>query len=130
MLLLKKLIYNTPVRYFAVTLCGFLVDFFVYAILVAVELSVYLANLLGFCVGATANVLLIRSFVFRESRHSLLIDVILTIIANGLVFFLGSLFLWIFVERMRSDPFIAKLIANGMTFSLNYVTRTYFFSRK
>lgn len=129
-MLLKKLIYNAPVRYFAVTLCGFLIDFLVYATLVATGLSIYIANLLGFCIGATANVLLIRSFVFRESRHSLPVDIILTIMANGMVFFIGLILLWVLVEGMRLDPYITKLIANGVTFILNYVIRTYYFSRK
>lgn len=129
-MLLKKLICSAPFRYFAVSACGFFIDFLVYAVIVAAGQSIYLANVIGFCVGASVNVLLIRRFVFMESRHSLLTDILLTIAANGMILFMGLLLLWFQVERMRLDPYIAKLIANGVTFALNYVTRAYYFSRK
>jgi putative flippase GtrA len=110
--------------------CGFCVDFFIYATLVGLGVSVYLANAAGFCVGTVLNVILIRAFVFPDSRFRLGTDVPLTFVANGAMFGLGMGLLWLLVELASVNPYWAKLLTNGTTFVLNYVTRTVFFRRR
>lgn len=123
----KQSIYKAPLRYFLVVTGGFGVDFALYATLVAWGESIYLANLAGFCVGAAFNVLLIRRFVFPDSRFEFGTDLLLTILANGTMLGVGMGLLWVLVEGLAINPYLAKLFANGLTFALNYVTRATFF---
>jgi len=89
-----------------------------------------LANAAGFCVGAIVNVLLIRKYVFPNSRFKLSADLPLTFAANGAMLGVGMGMLWVLVDFASLNPYWAKLLANGMTFVLNYVTRTVFFRKK
>lgn len=126
----KQSTYKAPLRYFLVVTGGFGVDFSLYAMLVAWGESVYAANLAGFCVGAAFNVLLIRRFVFPDSRFKFGADLLLTILANGTMLGVGMGVLWVLVEGLAMNPYLAKLVANGLTFVLNYATRATFFSVK
>jgi len=127
---LKALIYSKPIRYFLVAACGFGIDFIIYAILISFDFSIYLANAFGFCIGAIVNVILIRIFVFTDSRFKLHTDMILTIGVNGVMLGLGMTILWILVELLSINPYFAKLITNATTFILNYITRLIFFRKK
>lgn len=105
-------------------------DYSLYATMVAWGESVYVANLAGFCVGAAFNVLLIRRFVFPDSRFEFGTDLLLTILANGTMLGVGMGLLWALVEELAVNPYLAKLLVNGLTFILNYVTRSIFFTVK
>lgn len=94
------------------------------------SVSIYLANAAGFCVGAVVNVLLIRRFVFPDSRFKLSADLPLTFAANGAMLGVGMGLLWVLVDLLSVNPYGAKLLANGTTFILNYVTRAVFFRKK
>jgi putative flippase GtrA len=93
-------------------------------------LSVYLANTVAFCVGTALNVILIRTFVFSDSRFTLRSDVLLTMATNGAMFLLGIGMLWVSVDLLFINPYLAKLLVNGVTFVLNYVVRIVFFRKK
>lgn len=129
-LLLKPSTYKTPLRYFLAVVCGYLIDFAIYSAFVLFGVSVYWANTAGFCVGATVNVILIRQFVFPDSRFRLSTDLQLSFVSNGLMFGFGMGILWVFVELGSINPFIAKLLTNGTTFLVNYMIRSAFFRRK
>ncbi len=122
--------YKTPVRYFLVVLCGYSVDFLIYSFLVANGLAIYGANVAGFLVGSVVNVLLIRRFVFPESRFSLAVDLRLSFMSNVAMFGLGMLLLWALVVLVNMNPYVAKVIANGVTFLFNYLIRKFLFRRK
>ena len=92
--------------------------------------SVYWANAAGFCVGAIINVILIRAFVFPDSRFRLGQDVLLTVAANGAMLGFGMGVLWMLVDALHVNLYWAKLLTNGVTFVLNYVTRSVFFRKK
>ena len=125
----KRSTYSAPLRYFAVVSGGFVVDFLTYSAIVASRGSIYWGNAAGFLLGAAFNVVLIRRYVFTNSRHSLPKDFLLTIAANGLMLLLGMGMLWFLVEHWSMNPYLAKLFANAVTFALNYVTRITFFTR-
>lgn|GEM_PF-2482970 len=126
----KRSIFSAPLRYLIVATFGFCIDFLLYIALVAMGVSIYWANACGFCVGAAANVLLIRRFVFPDSRFRLSTDLPLTLAANGAMLGVGTGLLWVLVDALAVNPYAAKLAANGATFMLNYVTRTVFFRKK
>ena len=98
--------------------------------LVGVGSSVYLANLGGFCVGAFINVLLIRRYVFPQTRFKLGVDLVMTWLSNGAMLGVGMFALWWLVDVLGINPYFAKLISNGLTFVLNYITRITLFGLK
>ena len=102
-------------------------DFLIYAALVSIHVSVYWANVAGFSVGAVVNVVLIRKHVFVDNRFPLRTDLPLTFVANGLMLGVGMGILWVLVDFLGVDPYLAKLLTNGTTFMLNYLTRACFF---
>lgn len=125
---LKRSIFSGPVRYFAVVAVGYGVDFLVYSTIVSCGLSIYLAALTGFLVGTAVNVSLVRRFVFDESRHPILQDYFLTLLANGAVFVFGTFILGALVDYAGVNPYWAKLLVNLLTFGINYLTRVAFFN--
>jgi len=129
-LLPKPLISKAQFRYLIVATCGFCVDFLIYVALIVVGASVYWANAAGFCVGAVVNVLLIRNFVFPDSRFKLSADLPLTFALNGVMLGVGMALLWVLVDSLSVNPYWAKLVSNGTTFVLNYVTRAVFFRKQ
>lgn len=126
----KASIFSKPVLYFLAVSFGFGVDFSIYAVLSYLGYSIYLANVLGFCVGASVNVLLIRWFVFSDSRFNLHTDILISVLANGLMLCVGMVLLWLMVEFFLFNPYLAKFFANCITFVLNYITRLVFFRKK
>lgn len=122
--------FSLPIRYLAVAACGFWIDFSLYAALVASGVSIYWANASGFCIGTVVNVLLIRRYVFPDSRFKLSADLPLTFAANGAMLGLGMGILWLLVDLLSVNPYGAKLVANATTFLLNYMTRALFFRRQ
>lgn len=113
-----------------VVTCGFCVDFIIYAALVFHGTSVYLSNVVAFCVGTILNVILIRKFVFRDNRFRLLMDIQLTFATNGVTLGVGVGMLWGLVELGGVNPYFAKLLTNGVTIIVNYLTRIVFFRKK
>jgi putative flippase GtrA len=105
-------------------------DFAIYAAFVGQGGSVYWGNIVAFCAGTVFNVMMIRAFVFPDSRFRLTTDLQLTLLMNGLVFWLGMAILWILIELVTMSHLTAKLLANGLTLIANYVTRTMFFGKR
>lgn len=130
MLLPRRSTYSDLLRYFAVVLTGFCVDFLIYAIIIASGHSIYLANLAGFSIGTVINVALIRAFVFPDNRFRLGADISLTFAANGAMLVFGMGVLWLLVEAASVNPYWAKVLTNGTTFALNYITRVVIFRKR
>lgn len=80
--------------------------------------------------GSVVNVILIREFVFPDSRFQLGTDLQLSFASNGLMFGFGMVMLWVLVEMGAMNPYGAKLLTNGTTFFANYVIRAVFFRKK
>ena len=73
---------SAPFRYLIVAVAGFAIDFAIYASIVESGQSIYLAFVTGFIVGGAFNVVLIRRFIFRDSRFTLLNDIFLTLVVS------------------------------------------------
>jgi putative flippase GtrA len=127
---MKPSIYRTPLRYFFAVICGYCIDFAIYVALINYGLSIYWANAAGFCVGVIVNLLLIRKFVFPNNRFKLRTDLPLTFAVNGAMLGVGMSLLWVLVGSLSINPYGAKLLANGITFILNYIIRAVFFRKK
>jgi len=110
-------------------LCGYVVDFIIYSILIKFGNSIFLANTSAFVVGVVINTFLIRLYVFKDSKFNLLRDIQLSLLSSGLMFGFGMIILWVMVEFLNLNPYVAKLIANAFTFSANYIIRKVFFRK-
>ena len=129
-LLVKQSTFKASLRYLIVAAIGFTIDFVLYVALIAVDISIYWASAAGFCLGVIVNVLLIRKFVFPNSRFKLITDLPLTLAVNGAILGVGLFLLWLFTSVLSINPYGAKLLSNGITFVINYVIRTVFFRSK
>ena len=119
---------DKPLRYLAVVILGYAIDFFIYSLFASSGHSIYLGHTLGFIVGGSINVILIRRFVFTTSRFTLVKDIFLSLGANGGMLVLGLGLLWLMTQRLSINLYYAKLATNGITFVINYLTRALFFS--
>ncbi len=126
---LKRLTYKPIYRYFSVILCGYIFDFIIYTILIKFGSSIFFANASAFFVGVIINTILIRRYVFIESKYKILKDIQLSFLSSGLMFGFGMFFLWGLVEFFNINPYLAKLIANVFTFACNYLIRKFFFRK-
>jgi putative flippase GtrA len=109
---------------------GYIVDFSIYSVLIQFGVSLFLSNTVAFFIGVTINTILIRRFVFSDSRFSFLSDLKLSLISNGMMFGVGMAVLWGLVRILAIDPYFAKIITNGFTFFVNYLIRIVFFRKK
>ena len=116
-------------KYFSAVVCGYLVDFAIFILLIESGWSIYLANCVGFVVGSICNVILIRLYVFSDSRFELLHDLGYSLISNTLILFVGLAMLWLLVEQFNWTAIVAKVTANGLTFFINFIIRKQLFSR-
>ncbi|OUX38054.1 MAG: hypothetical protein CBE26_01935 [Kiritimatiellaceae bacterium TMED266] len=116
-------------KYFSVVVCGYLVDIAIFILLIESGWSIYLANCAGFVVGSIFNVILIRLYVFSDSRFELLHDLGYSLISNTLILFVGLAMLWLLVEQFNRTAIVAKVTANGLTFFINFIIRKQLFSR-
>lgn len=117
-------------RYLIAVTCGFCVDFILYAALVTGGISVYLANAAGFCVGAIINVILIRRYVFPNTRFQLSVDLPLSFVSYSVLLAVGMCALWGLINFASINPYWAKLLVNGFTFVLNYMIRNIYFNKR
>ena len=128
-LFLKLSTYKKPLRYFLAVTCGYCLDFIIYALLVNLHISIYLANTIAFCIGSVINTSLIRRFVFRENKFSLLMDLQLSFVSNLIIFLFGMIILGVIVNFGSINPYSAKFLSNLVTFTLNFSIRKYFFRK-
>ena len=110
-------------RYFWIVLTGFSVDYLAFLYLVEHSLNFYLANVCAFLIGMSANVLLIRRFLSISPRFNFCLDLLFSSLTSGTVLGLGTLLLWILIEGASIPHYLAKLVANGITFGINYLIR-------
>jgi len=54
----------------------------------------------------------------------------MTWVSNGAMLGVGMLALWVLADVVGMNPYWAKIISNGLTFVLNYITRITIFGVK
>jgi putative flippase GtrA len=113
--------------YTAFILIGFTLDFIIYSMLVYFKNSIFIANFFGFICGTTANLIMIRKFVYVNPKYSFFKDIQYTISFNGILFLIGMLILWILVHLLGLNAYTSKIISNTITFLFNFIVRTLLF---
>ena len=129
-MLAKKLIYRPIFRYIVAILSGYIVDFLIYSILIKIGGPLVIANTAAFIVGVVINTILIRRYVFIDSKYNLLKDIRLSFLSSGLMFGFGMSMLWALVKFLNVNPYLAKVMTNGFTFAINYIIRKLYFRKR
>lgn len=124
---MKKLIFEKGLAYFGVILIGYCVDILVFTYVLSISGGLAVANMCGFLIGACINAVVIRNFVFKDTRFSLSVDLIANLTIAGVIFACGTFILTFSVENLGFNPFVAKLLTNAFTFLANFLIRATFF---
>lgn len=123
---MKKLIFNSNIKYSLVMILGFSLDFILYSFMIHNNIPYYFSNFISYMIGSFICVVLIRLFVFTSPRFKLFVDYLFTLMSNGSVFLFGFILLGILIS-FNINAFLAKLISNLITFIVNMFIRKSFF---
>ena len=115
--------------YTGIIFIGFSLDFLLFTFLVKQNVSAYHAHAVGFLIGMTVNVILLRHFLDKQPRFNLFMDLGYTIAANGIVFLLGLAVLWIAIELIELNKVLSKVFSSAITVCINFIVRKSLFSR-
>ena len=85
------------------------------------------SNFTAFVIGVTVNTHLIREYVFLDPKYRFIKDITLSILTGSIIFGLGMILIFIFVEYFMINVYVSKIIANGLTFIINLIIRKFFF---
>lgn len=121
--------FKASLTYLTVVMLGYIVDFSIYTLMLALGAWVVWANTIAFFVGAVVNAILIRRFVFPDNRFRAGKDLGLTLLVNIFFFVLGTWLLSWLVTTEGINPYVAKVLTNGLTFAGNFLTRAAFFRK-
>ena len=118
------------IKYFFIILVGYFFDLLLFSALISLYFNVLVANFFGFLAGTIINLLLIRKYLFVNSRFGLSDDVFLTLVFYSLTLLVSSVMLIFFINIIEFNPYTAKIISNLFTLLLNYILRIKFFTIK
>lgn len=121
--------FKASLTYLTVVMLGYIVDFSIYTLMLALGVWVVWANTIAFFVGAVVNAILIRRFVFPDNRFRAGKDLGLTLLVNIFFFVLGTWLLSWLVTTEGINPYVGKVLTNGLTFAGNFLTRAAFFRK-
>ncbi|WP_170440138.1 GtrA family protein [Ruegeria arenilitoris] len=124
MLLSVRSTFERLLSYFCAVTVGFTADVLVFLALSNLGWPILPANALGFLIGASVNVLLIRRLVFRGTPVPRHMDLLVTITSNVAIMLLGTLIIWTLSLQFGLSLFTAKIVASGCTLILNFAVRT------
>lgn len=123
---MKKLIFNSNIKYTFVMLFGFALDFALYSFMIHKNIPYYFANFISYVIGSFVCVVLVRLFVFTSPKFELFVDYLFTLLSNGSVFLFGFVLLGTLIS-FELNALLAKLISNFITFIVNMLIRKSFF---
>jgi putative flippase GtrA len=128
---IKDLLKKNIFKYWFFLFFWIIIDYCIYTILYyKFHLHIIPSNYISFSVWTFVNVILIRNFVFKKYKFSLLKDFWLSLITNGFVFFIWIIILAYFINTFHINHYIWKTIVITFTFFINYFTRKYLFTHK
>ncbi len=124
---MKRLIIQF-LKFSAVGLSAFAIDYALFVVLHLLGTSYLIANIVSYTLANIYNFLLSMKYVFAgrtgQSRMEQgVIFTILSIVGLGL----NELFLWLLVQFIIPLPVVSKVIATFLVMIFNYITRKWFF---
>lgn len=87
-------------------------------------LGTYWGNIFGYTIGTLANYWMSNSYVFASKNIQnkwLEGSLFFALSMSGML--LNTLTLWVLIEKLQSNDYIAKIIATILTFAFNFITR-------
>jgi putative flippase GtrA len=103
------------------------IEYVTFSLLLKGENINYLvANIFSICVSLTFSFFISKYFIFGKSGNTERKEVVFFILFAALAIALNQMILWSFVEIVKFDVRICKVIAIGAVAMFNYITKKHF----
>jgi len=89
-------------------------------------IGIFFLSLLNFIVSITFSFLTYKYFVFKTKNKFFLSEYLKSYIVYGISFIVGTFFLWLTLEVLKLDIFIAQFITISLTVIFSYIGNNYF----
>lgn len=88
--------------------------------------GIFFLSLLNNIVSITFSFLTYKYFVFKTKNKFFLSEYLKSYIVYGISFIVGTFFLWLTLEVLKLDIFIAQFITISLTVVFSYIGNNYF----
>ena len=123
---MKRLI-RQMLRFAAVGLSAFAVDYVLFVILHAIGLPYLIANIVSYTISTIYNFILSMRFVFSgKSSQSRVQQFVIFLVLAAIGLVLNELYLFLLVQYAHILPAISKVIATFLVTIFNFITRKIF----
>lgn len=85
----------------------------------------YVANSIGFTIAASTNYILNRVWTFHSKNPEIIEEYSKFLIISVIGLGINNFFLWIFEKKVKTNFYIAKLLAIGVTTIWNFLANYY-----
>ena len=89
-------------------------------------IGIFFLSLLNNIVSITFSFLTYKYFVFKTKNKFFLNEYLKSYIVYGISFIVGTFFLWLTLETLKLDIFIAQFITISLTVIFSYIGNNYF----
>lgn len=89
-------------------------------------IGIFFLSLLNNILSITFSFLTYKYFVFKTKNKFFLSEYLKSYIVYGLAFIVGTFFLWLTLEVIKFDIFLAQFITIGLTVIFSYIGNNYF----
>ncbi len=89
-------------------------------------IGIFFLSLLNNILSITFSFLTYKYFVFKTKNEFFLKEYLKSYIVYGLAFIIGTFFLWLTLEILKLDIFVAQFITISLTVIFSYIGNNYF----
>ena len=107
------------------TIFGYFIGILNYILLYKL-IGIFFLSLLNNIVSITFSFLTYKCFVFKTKNKFFLSEYLKSYIVYGISFIAGTFFLWLTLEVLKLDIFIAQFITISLTVIFSYIGNNYF----
>ena len=107
------------------TIFGYFIGIFNY-ILFYKLIGIFFLSLLNNILGITFSFLTYKYLIFKTKNKFFLSEYLKSYIVYGLAFIVGTFFLWLTLEVIKFDIFLAQFITISLTVIFSYIGNNYF----
>lgn len=119
--------------YFAVGLAAALMEWGTFGVCNSMlSLGVYLSTTIAFCAATLLNWVLGRAFTFKEkaAERKPARDMASIFLVSGVGYLFNLLLMWLLADKLSIMPLLAKVLATGIVFFWNFLSRKYIVYRE
>mgnify|MGYP001253423653 CR=1 FL=1 len=107
------------------TIFGYFIGIFNY-ILFYKLIGIFFLSLVNNILGITFSFLTYKYLIFKTKNKFFLSEYLKSYIVYGLAFIVGTFFLWLTLEVIKFDIFLAQFITISLTVIFSYIGNNYF----